>query len=85
MLNAAAAKASAALLGICLAAVRNDDESKGAPVSEMDKGTAERLLGQIELAVGELSPKDHGNAELIRRIIESVNGLRSCLGIPRVH
>lgn len=51
----------------------------------MDRTTAERLLGQIELAVGELNPKDHGNAELIRRIIESVNGLRSALGVPRVH
>ena len=54
-------------------------------MTDVDKATVERLLGQIELATGELNPKDHGNAELIRRIIESVNGLRSCLGVPRVH
>ena len=50
-----------------------------------DITTAERLLGRIELAVGEVTPRDAQNAALIKEIIEAVNGLRSLLGVARVH
>ena len=50
-----------------------------------DTATAETLLSRIEIAAGELTPRDGGNAALIKQIIESVNGLRSLLGVVRTH
>jgi len=41
------------------------------------------LLSQIEVALGEITPRDAPNAALIKQIIESVNGLRSLLGLVR--
>jgi len=52
---------------------------------DVDATTAERLLSRIEVAVGELLPRDGRNATLIKEIIESVNGLRSILGVLRTH
>jgi hypothetical protein len=51
----------------------------------MDLNAADRLLSQIEVAVGELAPRDGQNAVLIKQIIESVNGLRSVIGVVRAH
>ena len=51
----------------------------------VDTATAERLLSRIETAIGELMPRDGRNAALIKEIIESVNGLRSVLGVVRTH
>ncbi len=51
----------------------------------MDLNAADRLLSQIEVAVGEISPRDGQNAALIKQIIESLNGLRSLLGVVRTH
>jgi len=52
---------------------------------DTDTGTADKLLSRIEVAVGELMPRDGRNAALIREILESVNGLRSLLGVVRAH
>jgi hypothetical protein len=46
---------------------------------------ADRLLARIETAVGELPERQGPSAELIKTIIESVNGLRSLLGVVRAH
>jgi len=51
----------------------------------VDMTVAERLLSQIEVATGEIAPRDAANAALIKQIIESVNGLRSLLGLTRGH
>ncbi len=51
----------------------------------MDTAAADKLLSRIELAVGEVTPRDAQNAALIKQIVESVNGLRSLLGVVREH
>jgi len=54
-------------------------------VADIDTATADRLLSRIEIAAGELMPRDGRNAALIKEIIESVNGLRSLLSVVRTH
>jgi len=54
-------------------------------LTDTDTGTADTLLSRIEVAIGELMPRDGRNATLIKEIIESVNGLRSLLGVVREH
>ena len=54
-------------------------------MTAVDTAAADRLLSRIEVASGELNPKDDRNAALIKEIIESVNGLRSLLGVVRTH
>jgi hypothetical protein len=44
---------------------------------DIDAAAADRLLARIEVAVGELMPRDGGNALLIKEILEAVNGHRS--------
>ena len=53
-------------------------------MAELNTTAADTLLSRIEIAVGEVTPKDV-NATLIKQIIESVNGLRSLLGVVRTH
>ena len=55
------------------------------PTIDVDATTADTLLARIEVAVGEITPRDAGNASLIKEIIESVNGLRALLGVIRAH
>ena len=52
---------------------------------DIDAAAADRLLARIEVAVGELMPRDGGNASLIKEILEAVNGLRSLVGVVRTH
>jgi len=52
---------------------------------DIDTRAADTLLSRIEIAVGELMPRDGPNAVLIKQVIESVNGLRSLLGVVRTH
>ena len=52
---------------------------------DIDVTAADTLLARIEVAVGELMPRDGTNALLIKKIIESVNGLRSLVGAVRAH
>ena len=55
------------------------------PMMDVDATTADRLLARIEVAVGEITPRDASNAPLIKEIIESVNGLRTLLSVIRTH
>jgi len=54
-------------------------------MTSVDVASADTLLSRIEVAVGELTPRDGQNAPLIKQIIESVNGLRSLMGVVRTH
>lgn len=54
-------------------------------MTPQEQNTAERLLSQIESAVGALPERSGTNAVLIQTIIQSVNGLRSLLGVVRAH
>ncbi len=54
-------------------------------MTDTDVKAADTLLSRIELAAGELMPRDGRNAALIKQIIESVNGLRSLVGVVRAH
>lgn len=54
-------------------------------MTPQEQATADRLLSQIETAVGQLPDRDGMNAILIKTIIESVNGLRSVFGVVRTH
>jgi hypothetical protein len=54
-------------------------------MTPQDQTAIDRLLSQIEIAVGQLPERDGPNATLIKSIIESVNGLRSLLGVVRTH
>ena len=52
---------------------------------DIDAAAADRLLARIVVALGELMPRDGGNALLIKEILEAVNGLRSLVGVVRTH
>jgi hypothetical protein len=54
-------------------------------VTDVERQKAEELIARLELAVGELFPRDGGNAVLIAAMIQSLNGLRSVLGLVRPH
>jgi hypothetical protein len=53
-------------------------------MAEQNAANADTLLSRIEVAAGEITPKD-ANAPLIREILSAVNGLRSLLGAVRGH
>ena len=52
-------------------------------MTETEQQQAESLIAELEIAVGEISPRDNANAALIRGMIHSLNGLRSLLGLER--
>ena len=54
-------------------------------MTDQDKAKAEELISKLELAVGQIFPRDGGNASLIAGMIQSLNGLRSVLGVVRPH
>jgi len=54
-------------------------------MTNVELANADTLLSRIEVAAGELMPRDDRNAALIKQIIESVNGLRSLMGVVRAH
>ena len=54
-------------------------------MAEDDKQKAEELINKLEIAVGQLFPRDGGNAALIATMIQALNGLRSVLGVVRPH
>ena len=55
-----------------------------AALTDTERANADKLLGEIETAVGEIMPRD-SNAALIKQIIEAANGLRSLLSVLRPH
>jgi hypothetical protein len=54
-------------------------------VSDDERQKAEALISRMEIAVGAIFPRDGGNAGLIASMIQSLNGLRSVLGLVRAH
>ena len=54
-------------------------------MTEQEKQKVDELISRIEMAVGEVFPRSGGNASLITEMIQSLNGLRSVLGIVRTH
>jgi hypothetical protein len=54
-------------------------------VTEQEKQKVEELISRLELSVGQIFPRDGGNASLIKDMIHAINGLRSQLGMVRAH
>jgi hypothetical protein len=54
-------------------------------VTDQEKQQAEELISKLETAVGQVFPRDGGNASLIAGMLQSLNGLRSVLGLVRPH
>jgi hypothetical protein len=54
-------------------------------VTDQEKQKAEEMLSRLELAVGQMFPRDGGNAALLTTMIQTLNGLRSLLGLVRPH
>jgi hypothetical protein len=54
-------------------------------VTDQEKQKAEDLISKLETSVGQIFPRDAGNASLITGMIQSLNGLRSVLGLVRPH
>jgi D-serine dehydratase len=63
----------------------NRAERKGTDVTDQERQKAEELISRLETAVGQIFPRDSGNAGLIASMIQSLNGLRSVLGVVRPH
>lgn len=53
-------------------------------MTDQERQKAEELISRLEIAVGQI-PRDGGNASLITTMIQSLNGLRSILGVVRPH
>ena len=51
-------------------------------MTEDERTNAHDLLKRIEVAAGEIAPRDTPNAEPLADILQAVNGLRAILGIP---
>ena len=56
-----------------------------ADVTDQEKQKAEELISRLEVAVGQIFPRDAANSPLITSMIQSLNGLRSILGLVRPH
>jgi hypothetical protein len=54
-------------------------------VTDAERQKAEEYVSRLETAVGQIFPRDGGNAALIASMIQTLNGLRSLLGIVRPH
>jgi hypothetical protein len=54
-------------------------------VTDQERQKVEQLISQLEIAVGQIFPRDGGNASLLAGMIQSLNGLRSLLGLVRPH
>ena len=65
--------------------VSGPDTRRRADVTDQEKQKAEELISRIELSVGQIFPRDSANSSLITTMIQSLNGLRSVLGLVRPH
>ncbi len=54
-------------------------------MTDQERQKADELVSRLEVAVGQIFPRDGANAPLIASIIQTLNGLRSLLGIVRPH
>jgi hypothetical protein len=54
-------------------------------VTDQEQQKAEELISRLETAVGQIFPRDSANSALIAAMLQSLNGLRSLLGVVRPH
>jgi hypothetical protein len=54
-------------------------------MTDQERQKAEQLISNLEIAVGQIFPRDGGNAALIASMIQTLNGLRSLIGVVRPH
>jgi hypothetical protein len=54
-------------------------------VTDQERQKAEELISRLELSVGQVFPRDRGNAALLASMIQTLNGLRSLLGMVKPH
>lgn len=54
-------------------------------MTDQERQKAEEMISRLELSVGQVFPRDGGNATLIATMIQTLNGLRSLLGLVRPH
>ena len=54
-------------------------------VTDQERQKAEELISRLETTVGQIFPRDSANAALIATMIQTLNGLRSLLGLVRPH
>ena len=54
-------------------------------MTDQEKQKAEEMLSRLEMSVGQIFPRDGGNAALLTTMIQTLNGLRSLLGLVRPH
>lgn len=54
-------------------------------MTDQERLKAEEHISRLELSVGQIFPRDGGNAALLTSMIQTLNGLRSILGIVRPH
>jgi hypothetical protein len=54
-------------------------------VTDDERQKTEALISRLEIAVGEIFPRDGSNASVIGSMIQTLNGLRSVLGLVRPH
>lgn len=54
-------------------------------MTDQERQKADELVSRLEVSVGQIFPRDGGNAALITSMIQALNGLRSLLGIVRPH
>ena len=54
-------------------------------VTDQERLKAEEMISKLEVAVGQIFPRDRANAGLITSMIQTLNGLRSLLGLVRPH
>jgi hypothetical protein len=59
--------------------------TEDADVTEQEKQKVEELISRLEMNVGQIFPRDGGNAALVTELIQTLNGLRSVLGLVRPH
>jgi hypothetical protein len=55
------------------------------PVTDEERQKTEALISRLEIAVGAIFPRDGSNASIIATMIQTLNGLRSALGLVRPH
>ena len=54
-------------------------------MTDQERQKAEELISRLEVSVGQVFPRDGGNAALLTTMIQTLNGLRSLLGLVRPH
>jgi hypothetical protein len=54
-------------------------------VTDQERQKAEEMISRLEVSVGQVFPRDGGNAALLASMIQTLNGLRSLLGMVKPH